>query len=273
MYPLPVAGPRYAAQDLQYLIDNADDNTRVIPPAGTYPITETIVCRDTISLDLSNVVLQAVADVDIIQCKPQAHIQGGYIDCSGVTFTHAALVFDGTDHFSMVFPTFIRGVQLLGNYQTDGATGKGIYIHGEQGVADKFVYGVLFDNIGISYFQYGIHFLATPTSGVKFVTLNGNGFSNIAMSTCRYAISLNPGAGMDIDGNTFTNIQIQYGTGGTRALYSDGNFNMYNNFMVWDWVGDTTIELVGNYSTLITSIYSTKVLNTGYNNNVQAITP
>jgi hypothetical protein len=259
--------------NIQAAIDAATAGEVVRIAPGTYSVSQTITLVENVSLDLTGVTITLAADVDVFACKPRAHITGGYINVSGVTFTHAVLNIDGADYYGLTFPTRYTNMQMVGNYQTDAATGTAVYIHGTQSVsANVFVYGLQFDNIGISYFQYGIHLVTVAMSSAYYLTLNGNAFANIVLANCRNPIYLDEDAGTYIDGNTFINIQIQYGTGGVKAVHAEGNFNMLNNIMIWDWAGDTAIDFAANYSILITSIFTTKVNNTGYNNNVQAIT-
>lgn len=229
---------------IQDMIDAAPDYSTVIVPQGTYSISEPIRCRATVSLDLRSAVIQA--DCDAILCAPEAHIYGGRI------FTHnTPLVFDGSKHFGMTFPTFIQGVQLLGNWENP--TGTGILMNADEG----FVSAVCLSHIGISYFAKGIHLRSTGAAWV-----NGNILTDSILTICHRAIVLEKA-----DGNRF-DVQIQPDANCERALYANLAYHNRADLMVWDWAVPPAVEFTENtaYNKLDTDLHTGQVLDRGWNN-------
>lgn len=252
MTPTPAPLP----YTIQGAIDTAARNGKALVkvPAGTYVINQTIQCAYNVSLDLTGVTLQAGADVDIIHAAHRANITGGFIDCSNVTFTHTALLLDGVNKFDMTFPTHFKDLKFIGNWQSEGATGNAIRLQAGTG----FIQGVIFDNIGMSYFNDG---LRLQHSGAAWV--NGNQFTNLTFMICRHAVQV------DGEGNTFVNIQYQPSGACESALYCTGGANMFTNFMVWDWdPKKTAIEFTAAAmrNTLSTVLYRSYIVDAGWNN-------
>lgn len=262
-----VKAENVAAVTIQDMIDDAAamGQSRLVVPAGTYTVTETIQCAPGVSMDLSGVTLNAGADVDIIRVANQSNINGGFINCSLVVFTHAALVLDGVDRFDMTFPTTIQNIRMLGNWQSDAETGTGILMKCTSG----FIQGVTFSNIGISYFRNGIHLQHTDGSG----WVNGNVFSNLIFMICRWAIHLDG----DTSGNAINNVQYQPDNACQRALLCNGSSNLINNFMVWDWPTDRpAIEFTETamLNVLLTDLYQPQYFDDrGWGNKLITPTP
>jgi|WetSurMetagenome_2_1015567.scaffolds.fasta_scaffold37235_4 hypothetical protein len=242
---------------------------------GIYHIDESIVMKPGVSLDMSGSKIVLDSDMDVFICAPGANIRGGAIDCSGITFTKSVFLFDGAKKFGIVNQTVIQDIALQGNWQTDGGSGIGVkFIVTQSTTEDLFVSGVRLSNLGINFFQTGVLFSSIATSGAKYTTLNGNVMTGLSIVHCQNGIVLDQEVGTNIDGNVLSNIQIQYGSGSGLALnYILGTFNSFTGIMVWDWPGDYPIEFAGNYSILSTPLYVGKIHNTGYNNQIVAITP
>lgn len=256
---------RFPAQSLitpiQEWIDDAvaTEKTFLRIPPGTYPISQPIECAYNVSLDLTGCVLQAVEDVDIFHAAHRASITGALIDCSQVTYTHAAIVLDGASRFDDTFPTRFANIDILGNWQTGGESGTGILMQAGEG----FIQGVTLANIGCSYLHDGLRMTA---SGGAWC--NGNHAINLNYKICRRAITLD-----HADGNTITNVQVQPDANAIRALICGGNFNMISNFVAWDWASETAIEVTGHYNRITTDLFTSKITDNGWHNQIGANEP
>lgn len=260
---------------IQSAIDSAS-GVAVHVPVGIYNITQTIQCKSGVNLEMERgTILRAQADIDVIRAAPNADIRGGVIDCSQVAFTKSAILFDGDLHFSLT-PTIIDGVRLLSNN-----TGTGIYFQAKQKIdAYPYVFGVIVNNCCAENFQYGIRMQVEGLAdSQQFATLNANQFSNVFLIHCDYAIHLshtNTNNYIRLNGNTFSNIQVQANENSKRAFYCTGGGNMISNLVVWDWhlpADPCAIELTGDSGRNIvnTNLQSVYLVNNGTTN--KFITP
>lgn len=103
------------------------------------------------------------------------------------------------------------------------------------------IYHVIFDNININYFKYGIRLtsagkpgsLGPPGKGVNFI--NGNQFNNINGTRCNKFIWLEQmWPSCSVACNTFTYDYQHWGDARSyRAIYCNGDGNMFKG-MTWD---------------------------------------
>lgn len=258
---------------IQAAIDNAPAGGTVYLPDGAYPISQTIQCKPGVSLELSNgATLQAAADVDLIQCKPQAHIRGGRIDCYSIPYAHSAFVLDGKDLYQLWDVTRIQNIILT------GSGGKAFYMHAEESDAPRYVFGVDVSSIGVFGFDYVIHMRTEEAMG-QWAGVSANLFSNISMQAFKYGIYMECIGDKNVNltgvgGNLFSNIQLQASEDSINALYCDGGSNHFTNFFVWDWPpAETAIRLTERSSRNVinTNLFPQYMTDAGTTNKV--ITP
>ncbi|AIW03310.1 tail spike protein [Bacillus phage Mater] len=223
---------------------------RVVIPDGQYYIGQTIVVPERIYFDMGkDTELIPTNDVNILQMKPQAHIDGGIINTKrfeGRTFndfTKACIYLDGNDIFSLVDQLHrISNVVMMGedHYYTDQKwTGTGIHFYSGKGSGGvpSFISFVQTNNVGIFNFYRGIFLDVddTITSNDEWAWVTGCNFDGVAMMNCQRSIDMK-GAGSvprDVGGNTFTNLQIQVEKNTERALFCQGSYNRFKGTF-WD---------------------------------------
>ncbi|MBF7156018.1 hypothetical protein IWA68_26105 [Bacillus albus] len=171
-------------------------------PDGIYGISRTLVVPPKVRLVFSqNAVLKPLADINVIQMKPEAYVEGATIDLRTLpfVFTKAAIYFNATDIFQFYEQThMLKDINILGKRATSGWTGT---IKREQDMA--WVNANFFHQITMMNFEYGLYL---------------EGDSKVPR---------------DVGGNLFDQVQFQAEAGTKRLIYCEGGTNRFNIFG-WD---------------------------------------
>lgn len=234
------------ADDITAIQSAVDSSAgEVVFPNGTFKISSTIICKENKSIRLSpGTIISPSVDCDIFSCRPGAHIRGGTIDVSVVTYTSDVFDIDGIYGFDTAVPTRIQEIQLVSKKVSGNGCGIGFNIHADQSNAQiSYVFALIVDNIGIKTFQYGIKMTCAELADcTNWANINANIFSNIVFFSCDENLYLNAHrtAGstlIAIVGNTFSNIQVQCSTNTNGVVYMDNaERNSIINLEYYDFV-------------------------------------
>ncbi|PFL01157.1 hypothetical protein COJ01_11895 [Priestia megaterium] len=223
---------------------------RVIIPSGLYYLKSTLVIPRGFQVEMQkDTYLIPTENINVIQLKPEAFLQGGVIDTrryegrSYTDFTKACIYLDGNDTFSLYNELHrIQDIMLLGedHYYTDQQwTGTGIHFFsgkGTDGVA-KFISFVQANNIGIFNFNRGIYFEVDESIKdlSEWAWVTGCTFDTVAMMNCTRSIELEGEGSVprDVGGNQFKNLQIQIEPNSDFAIYCEGSYNTFEG-LFWD---------------------------------------
>lgn len=214
-------------------------------PTGVYNIGSTIIVPIRMRLQMSlDTVLKPIADINIVQLKPEAQIFGGTIDCRdiGAGFTKACLYLDGNDNFQPYeHLCVIRDINFLGedHYYTDqNWTGTAIHFYSGTGPSvrgynDAYVSYVQASNINISNFYRGVHLEqeTNPTEGGSWITACT--FDQLCIMNAVRAVDITGDSTILQGGHSFTNMQLQGFKYGERLIFVTGA-NSYFQGVLWD---------------------------------------
>ena len=221
---------------IQAAIDGVTAGT-VIVMYSTYTIDTMITIEDNVKLVFDhNTIVKPATDIDMFYVKNGSRISGCKIDVSGVVgYSSSCILINGSEKISSQTGTKnsvqIENIWFYNNVRT----GNAIFFDSEDAISGS-IYGVIVDKIRIYKFEYGIRFYRMGVSGLNWI--NGNTFSNIRASETPKLIYMesDTGVGSDLDGNMFTNIDMQ--SGGAPmipAISIHGRYNILQNVMIWDW--------------------------------------
>jgi hypothetical protein len=258
---------------IQAAIDSVTSGTVAIM-YSTYTIDTMITIEDNVKLVFDhNTIVKPASDIDMFYVKNGSRISGCKIDVSGVVgYSSSCILINGSEKISSQTDTK-NSVQIENIwFYNDEYTGNAIFFDSEDATSGS-IYGVIVDKIRIYKFEYGIRFYRTGVYGTNWI--NGNRFSNIRASLTRKLIYMetDTGVGSDLDGNMFTNIDMQ--SGGAPiipAISIHGRYNILQNVMIWDWnvAWGPMFEFAANsglnYVELNTTVAS-KYANNGSNSN------
>lgn len=155
----------------------------------------------------------------------------GKIDCTDISFTGAAIDFDGDDNadsvpFRLSTKSEVDAI-LIGD---DGGTGTACKLHADN-AANARVMGVK-GRIKVRGFEYGYWLRQTSTDGTKFVT--GNDLEIVSALTLRPLYMDSAQDGRFIEGNRIY-VEVQPETDTTvPAVTIDGQNNIIIH-RLWDW--------------------------------------
>ncbi|SCC45777.1 hypothetical protein [Bacillus wiedmannii] len=226
-----------AAFDLVFAA--TDKITTVHVPDGIYGISRTLVVPPKVRLVFSqNAVLKPLADINVIQMKPEAYVEGVTIDLRTLpfTFTKAAIYFNATDIFQFYEQThMLKDINILGKRATSGWTGTGILMEAMD--AMTYIDNVKCNNITITNMQKCIHLRVDPRIKREqdMAWVNANFFHQITMMNFEYGLYLEGDSKVprDVGGNLFDQVQFQAEAGTKRLIYCEGGTNRFNIFG-WD---------------------------------------
>lgn len=123
------------------------------------------------------------------------------------------------------------------------------------GTFDDYIAFNTFRDIWVYNCNYGIKVYSEKVSGTYGGWVNHNVFDNVYISRPRIGISILKGTGSEgSDGNLFTNCGIQtYGAGSDnpteKGIETNGAYNSFTNFNLWDWEIAATASLTVDFST------------------------
>jgi hypothetical protein len=222
---------------IQAACDALTVGTAYVQYAFSYTIPTKITIPENVRLEFAPLtpVKPGAAAMDMFYIKNGSQLAGCKIDVSDLIFTGRCIVVDSIEQFEAYNPTKIEDLYLY----NDDWTGTAIALLGTNATAGH-IFGVLFDNIRIRRFDYGISIVgADPSAGTNWI--NSNIFNNIwGYSSKNFIYMVSPDINAQIQSNQFNNITFQAGTvtqhGATPAIFVSGQYNTFNNLMVWDWV-------------------------------------
>lgn len=223
---------------------------RVEIPDGLYNIGQTLVVPRRVHLVMGkDTVLRPIKDINVLQLKPEAFLQGGVVDTRRFTgrtytdFTKACIFLDGSDTFSLYNELHrIQDIMLLGedHYYTDQAwTGTAIHFYSGKGSGGvpQYISFVQGNNVAAFNFDRGIYFEVDETikDESEWACVTGCTFDNVAMMNCKRAIELEGEGSVprDVGGNQFKNLQIQIEPTSDFAIYCEGSYNTFEG-LFWD---------------------------------------
>lgn len=250
---------------------NANGGGQVWIPAGTYKTSNTIVILKNVDLRAArnSVTIKPNANFNVLRPHMGSCMEGINVDVTSLglnNFTNAAIYMYGSDSPFEFYHTQMSGFTLNGpNYGTGLGPVPG---YGIRMVCDNTSDGaldyIIFEDFNINGLGIGIS-LEAGTGTTGFV--NANTFNNFNMQSNYIGVQCvnsNPFAGADIEGNIFTNYQIESAFNSsndpnmiTRAInVVNSNYNFFQGTIYDD--SNITIEVNSN------SI-GNQFLNTTYN--------
>ena len=208
-------------------------------PDGVYGILKTIVVPPRVRMIFApNAVIKPLADINVIQMKPEAYVEGATIDLRNmkVPFTKAAIYFNATDIFQFYEQThMLKDINILGKHATSGWTGTGILM--EATTPMSYIDNVKCNNVTITNMQKGIHLRVDPkiTKEADMAWVNANFFHQITLMNFEYGLYLEGDSKVprDVGGNLFDQVQFQAEAGTKRLIYCEGGTNRFDIFG-WD---------------------------------------
>lgn len=211
----------------------------IFVPDGVYGILKTIVVPPRVRMIFApNAVLKPLADINVIQMKPEAYVEGATIDLRNmkVPFTKAAIYFNATDVFQFYEQThMLKDINILGKHATSGWTGTGILM--EATTPMSYIDNVKCNNVTITNMQKGIHLRVDPkiTKEADMAWVNANFFHQITLMNFEYGLYLEGDSKVprDVGGNLFDQVQFQAEAGTKRLIYCEGGTNRFDIFG-WD---------------------------------------
>ncbi|MFJ8216238.1 BppU family phage baseplate upper protein [Bacillus cereus] len=211
----------------------------VYVPDGIYGISKPLVVPPKIRMIFApNAVLKPLSDINLLQMKPEAYVEGVTIDLRGLPFpyTKAAIYFDATDIFQFYEQThMLKDVNILGERKHSGWTGTGILMEAKTPMS--YIDNVKCNNITITNMQKGIHLRVDPkiTKEADMAWVNANFFHQVTIMNVEYGLYLEGDSKVprDVGGNLFDQVQFQAEAGTKRLIYCEGGTNRFNVFG-WD---------------------------------------
>lgn len=216
----------------------------VVLSEGSFNLASTITMAANVKLNLlRGASLLPQGDFNVVTMTPDASLEGGEINTSGVSgFSNAAIYFDGADKYGGAYNTSIKDIKLQG---TEGE-GIGIHLYSNSGQTNN-VSLVRFLDITINNFDIGLKLEAVlPSAGNAFV--NGNHFIGIHIHHCTRQIEITAGGRAStyyVAGNIFVDVSTQVISTTDYAIYCDGgNSNNFINIAPFDLANGTQYEMV-----------------------------
>ena len=153
------------------MLANTNKIKTVYVPDGVYGISKTLVVPPKVRMIFApNAILVPLADIHVIQLKPEAYVEGVTIDLRTmkIPFTKAGIYLDASDIFQFYEQThMLKDINILGKRATAGWTGTGILMEATKPMT--YIDNVKCNNITITNMQKGIHLRVDSSIKMKLI--------------------------------------------------------------------------------------------------------
>jgi hypothetical protein len=206
---------------------------------GTYTIDTRIDVNANVKLEFDHyTIVKPASDIDMFYMKNASRLIGCKIDVSSIAaYSKSCILVSGAERLMMETSTG-NSVQVEDVWiVNDEYTGNAIYLCSNEAAGWGGMYGLVFRNIRIFKFMYGLKFLTDQTSQINYITAST--FSTFWIYGTRRAIWMETiGSVVYIGENVFDDINIQPDLGSVPSvtpIVIQGVGNSFKNTMVWDW--------------------------------------
>lgn len=221
------------------MLANTNKIKTVYVPDGIYGISKTLVVPPKVRMIFApNAILVPLADIHVIQLKPEAYVEGVTIDLRTmkIPFTKAGIYLDASDIFQFYEQThMLKDINILGKRATAGWTGTGILMEATKPMT--YIDNVKCNNITITNMQKGIHLRVDSSikNEADMAWVNANFFHQVTLMNFEYGLYVEGDSKVprDVGGNLFDQVQFQAEAGTKRLIYCEGGTNRFNVFG-WD---------------------------------------
>lgn len=205
-----------------------------LPGNSTFSISSTLDVDQFVTLDMQGSVIQPTGDFDAVMMRRGSQIRNGCIDVSDITnYDSATILLDGSEQLGIWdTPPVITNMRLT----SDNRNGIALYLH-ISGSNTGYISCLWAYNIIMENFEYGIFLDRTSTASASNAYLNGNVFTDIVITHCKYPIKLysSLGSGTDVTGNMFENIKVYCDSNTEYVMWNDATATQVDHIYAIDW--------------------------------------